>query len=104
VVYVKDFQLNLNGIGGITLNRGAIGAMFIEEFEEDYRANHTLSHELGHVLNLKHVSGTDNLMYDAVKNPGILQDRSTSLTTEQVSASREFAYKYRCPELSCIRD
>jgi hypothetical protein len=105
MVYIKDFLLSFDDSGGgLTLHNGAIDAAFIEEFADDYRGNHTLAHELGHALNLVHVPGTDNLMYDAKTNPGILENRSIKLTDNQIGTARIFVYTNRCPDLSCIEE
>lgn len=103
VVIIKNFVDKPNG-GGRTLNQGIIGAIFINEFDDDYRANWTLSHELGHVLNLNHMPGKDNLMFNADLQDGISEERSTTLTSEQVEAARNRAYAIHCPGLSCVRD
>lgn len=47
VIYVKQFRDEPAG-GGVTIQNGTIGATFITEFDDDYKAEWTLSHELVH--------------------------------------------------------
>lgn len=102
VVYIKQFRDEPAG-GGVTIQNGTIGAAFINEFDNDYMAEWTLSHELGHTLNLSHVTGKDNLMFNADVNTGIMEGRSTALTQDQIATARKFAYAIHCPELACIK-
>jgi hypothetical protein len=101
VVYVKYFRDHRDG-GGQTLQIGNVSSIFINEFEQDYRANWTLAHELGHTMNLKHVCGNDNLMFNA-NGYEVLENRPIKLTEEQAMTARYFTYNVHRPDFAFIR-
>jgi len=100
VIYIKYFSDEPSG-GGRTIQNNKISSIFINEFDDQYMANWTLAHELGHTLNLGHTCGTENLMFNAEVNE-INEGRSTALTQEQLLTARYFAFNAHCPDSSCI--